>query len=270
MTNFIKPKTTPKPPVGGVLREALAGLDMLGTPVALMRAARRKAGATSPYPVMVLPGLGTNDASTAPLRYYLSQFGFNTEGWGLGLNRGGRGLIKDLSELSDRWDIDRTRPHNGEGEVPALLDRVIDRIEMRSKAAGRPIHLVGWSLGGYLAREAARDLPDHVLSVTTLGAPVLGGPKYSAVAPIYKRRNTDLDWVEQEIAKRFATPITQPITTIYSKSDGIVYWAAAMDDHSPNVHHIEVKTSHLGIGVNAGVWDHIVEALKQAEAEIKH
>lgn len=264
----LMPNPLPQPPRGGVLREAFAGLDMLTVPYALAKVSRNRSDYQSHNPVVVLPGLGAGDRSTAPLRYFLSKNGFKVKGWGLGINNAGRGLISDLSELSDRWDVDRDRPHNGEGEVPALCDKVTDQVQALSEELGRPVHVIGWSLGGYLAREVARDLPEHVASVVTMGAPVLGGPKYSAVAPLFKARKVDLDWIEQGIAERFETPITQPITVIYSKSDGIVYWSAAMDNFSPNVTHIEVKTSHLGIGLNAGVWNHVLNALKRAEQSL--
>ena len=66
------------------------------------------------------------------------------------------------------------------GDVAALLPRVIAQIERRAVATGTPVRLVGWSLGGVLAREAARDRPELVERVVTLGSPIVGGPKYTA------------------------------------------------------------------------------------------
>src|SRR6478735_4599652 len=83
------------------------------------------------HPVIVLPGLGGDDASTAPLRWFLTRLGYRAVGWGLGRNVGfGRRVAGGLDEQ--------------------LAD---------ASAAGRPASLVGWSLGGVHAFDAARRRP---------------------------------------------------------------------------------------------------------------
>ena len=258
MTTTIK-----TPSFVNICREMLAPVDMLGVPAALVKARRQTATQTTTLPVIVLPGIGADDHSTWPMRYFLRQHGYKSEGWGLGRNTAGRGLIKNLHELSDRWNADRNRPHRGEGEVPALCDKMYERVLLRAKAHGSPVVLVGWSLGGYVAREVARDLPEQVAAVITMGSPVVGGPKYTSTAALFKARRTDLDWIESEVKKRFANPIQQPVTAIYSKRDGVVSWQAAMDTYSPNVRHVEVNVSHFGLGLNAKVWNIVLEALQQ-------
>ena len=52
----------------------------------LLRRAPRGDG----HPVLVLPGLGADDASTWPLRAYLRDLGYAVHGWQLGTNRGPR------------------------------------------------------------------------------------------------------------------------------------------------------------------------------------
>ena len=250
-------------------RETLAGFDMLGVPGALLKALRDKPKYSGDYPVMLLPGFGAHDVSMMPLQFFLRRNGFETHLSGMGINAGGRGMIDSSSELSDRWDIDRDRPSNGEFEVPALCDFMVERISKFCETHDTQLHLVGWSLGGYVAREVARDLPDHIMSVTTLGSPIKGGPKYTSVAPVYRRRNMDLDWIEAEIAKRDARPITQPITVIYSKRDGVVGWRAAFDDVSPNATNIDVNVSHMGLGLNAKVWNLVLSGLRSKEAELR-
>lgn len=244
------------------MREAFAVTDMIGMPAALLQASQVKQQKDVRAHVMVLPGFGANDASTLPLRYFLSKHGYKVEGWGLGVNTGGRGIINDLSELSDRWDIDRDRPHAGEGEVPALCDRVIERVQQRTQEIDAPLALVGWSLGGYLAREVARDLTQEVSTVITMGSPVVGGPKYTSLAPLFRARGVDVDWIEDEINKRQERPIEQPVTAIYSKTDGVVGWQASLDHTSTNVNHIEVNGTHMGLGLNARVWNIVLEALR--------
>lgn len=78
--------------------------------------------------------------------------------------------------------------------VPYLVDRFYDRVLERHAATGKTISLIGWSLGGVLAREVARDLPELVDRVITMGTLVSGGPKYTAAAPVLLRRGQDLDW----------------------------------------------------------------------------
>lgn len=247
-----------------LFREMFAAVDMVGMPFALLKASQNGPQPAAENPVIVLPGLGANDFSTAPLRYFLNKNGFKTEGWGLGLNTGGRGLISDLDQLSDRWDIDPDRSNAGEGEVPALCDKMVERVKARAEAEDTAIALVGWSLGGYVAREVARELPDHVSCVVTMGSPVVGGPKYTSAAPIYSARNFDLDWIAEETKKRHNVPIHQPITAIYSKRDGVVGWQASIDKYSPNVTHMEVNVSHIGLGMNAGVWGLVLDALRSS------
>ncbi|MEM8497514.1 MAG: alpha/beta fold hydrolase [Pseudomonadota bacterium] len=241
--------------------ELFAAKDMLGMPLSLAKAHFSSPEIGNRYPIIVLPGIGAADASTAPLRYFLKQNGYQVEGWGLGRNLGGRGMIEDLNELSDSWDVDRTRDHNGEGEVPALCDRMVERVETRVAELGSPVVLIGWSLGGYVAREVARELPRAVAGIITMGSPAFGGPKFTSAAPIFKRRNVDLDWIEAEVARRYGKPIAQPITAIYSKSDGVVAWKAAIDNLSPNVKHIEVNVSHIGLGLNSNVWNIVLDEL---------
>jgi pimeloyl-ACP methyl ester carboxylesterase len=177
--------------------------------------------------VIVLPGFGAGDGSTAALRSYLRVQGHRASGWRLGTNR---------------------------GDVAKLLPRVTERVERVARSAGGPVALVGWSLGGVLARETARDRPDLVSRVITLGSPVIGGPKYTAVAAFYRSQGIDLDAIEAEVAARDATPIRTPITAIYSRSDGVVSWRACIDGRNPAVEHVEVMTSHLGLGFSPEVY----------------
>ena len=51
------------------------------------------------------------------------------------------------------------------------------------------------------------------------------------------------------------------VTALYTKSDGIVDWRACIDRLSPNVEHIEVKASHLGIGINPVALKIVAETL---------
>lgn len=217
--------------------------------------------------IVLLPGFYSDEKYMAPLGQYLRKLGYEAEGWGLGRNMGGADLDASLDKLDENWgDLDLPI-ENGEADVPYLCDKAKEQIRRKSLTKGRPITLIGWSLGGFIAREVARDLPDHVDQVITMGAPIIGGPKYTSAAPLFSRRGTNLDFIEAEILKRESRLIQQPITAIYSKTDAVVAWKAAIDHHSPQVNHIEVNAAHLGMGFNQGIWKIIKKALLDFEFE---
>jgi hypothetical protein len=86
-----------------------------------------------------------------------------------------------------------------------------------------------------------------VRKVVTLGSPVIGGPRYTATARWYRSQGHDLDHVERTIADRYATPLRVPVVAVYSKRDGVVAWQACIDRWSPDVRHVEVSETHVGL-----------------------
>lgn len=183
--------------------------------------------------VVVLPGFMTDDRSTWVMRRLLRRLGHNVSGWGLGKNH---------------------------GRVEELVDEVLHRLEkIRSK---EKLHLVGWSLGGYLAREVAREIPERVAQVITLASPVVGGPKYTLAAEYYRNRGIDLDAIEAQVAERDNThPLCVPVTAFYSRTDAIVCPAACIDRVNAHVEHIEVDTVHFGFGFNREVVAQVAQRL---------
>lgn len=170
---------------------------------------------------MVVPGFATDDAWTARLRAFLGSIGYTVKGWGLGRNG---------------------------GQVPKLIPRVVEQTEEIANAHGSPVRLVGWSLGGYLVREAARERPELVDRVITLGAPIVGGPTYTVSAPTYVKRGYDLEEIAAGVVERERRPITVPVFAVYSRSDGVVAWRACIDTFAnPRVEHHEVESTHLGM-----------------------
>ena len=182
--------------------------------------------------VLALPGFGTGDLATTPVRSFLASRGHSTHGWGLGVNGG------DVEEL-----------------VPPATERTRELVEQN----GGPVALVGWSLGGVIGREIARDEPDLVSQVITYGTPVVGGPKYTRSAAAYGPDRVAA--IEQTVAERNTIPIEVPITAIHSRLDGIVDWLACIDDFSPDVTNIEVRSSHVGMGLDPDVWQILADAL---------
>ncbi len=262
MDDTTTPMTITPPRRGMMLREARVLADMTRMTLPLAGALLRPSPVNGRSLVIVLPGFGATDRSTAPMRAFLNRRGFQAEGWGLGRNLAGLDLKGTIDDVSPGWAYPPTEQHNGEVGVPLLADRFAARVRQRHSELGRPVSLVGWSLGGYIAREAARELPDIVDRVVTLGSPVIGGPKYTAAAETFRKRGQDLDYIEHVIAEREVRPIRQPITAIVSPTDGVVAREAAIDRHSENVTHVEVDAAHLGLAFNPTVWRYVLGALK--------
>jgi pimeloyl-ACP methyl ester carboxylesterase len=92
--------------------------------------------------------------------------------------------------------------------------------------SGSPVSLVGWSLGGVIAREVARRRPEAVRRVVTYGTPVVGGPRSTAVARAY---GPEASTAAGAVADRLESPIRVPLTVVFSRWDGIVTWEAWFD-----------------------------------------
>ncbi len=170
--------------------------------------------------VMVVPGFGTTDAWTLPMRRVLAGLGHQVRGWGLGRNT---------------------------GELRQLLPPLREQVRAWRDEAGGPVAIVGWSFGGVLAREVARHDPEIVARVVTLGSPVQGGAKYTFTARHYRKRGLDLDRIEHEVIALNRTRIGVPLTSIYTRADSVVHWEASVDPWNDHAEHVEVATTHAGL-----------------------
>jgi pimeloyl-ACP methyl ester carboxylesterase len=206
-------------------------LSLIATIRSIRAAAPRGEGET----VMVVPGVATDDGWTRRLRRFLADIGYDAVGWALGRNR---------------------------GNVPKLIPALIERTGQLVRDGGASVRLVGWSLGGYLAREVARERPGFVERVITLGAPIVGGPSYTASAPGYVRKGYDLETIRKTVLEREQRPITVPVFAVYSRTDGVVSWRACIDRFdNPRVEHHEVRSSHLGMVNSPRVFRLVAELL---------
>jgi pimeloyl-ACP methyl ester carboxylesterase len=223
------------PPISGLMREARGLLELPRLLLRVRTLARQPRGRGAP--VLVLPGYGVGDSSTLVLQCYLRLLGYKVRG--LGNRKNSR-------------------------DVPELLTRVLKRLVQFSRKARQEVRIVGWSLGGYLAREAARERPDLVRQVITLGTPVVGGPKYTIAAHRLRRRGIDMEAIEAQIQMRNRVSLTTPVTAIYTRLDAVVAWEACIDTDCSNVEHIEVATTHFGLGFSPEVYRIIAERLAGA------
>jgi pimeloyl-ACP methyl ester carboxylesterase len=131
--------------------------------------------------------------------------------------------------------------------------RRLERLVLERAEAAGPVALVGWSLGGVVAREVARRRPDAVRRLVTFGTPLTGGTAHTAGARFASR--ADGDRLAAYAAHRDRTrPLTVPITVVLSRRDGVVSWPSCLDRHSLHVDHVEVRSTHLGMVVDPDVW----------------
>jgi pimeloyl-ACP methyl ester carboxylesterase len=204
----------------------LAGLAALPLAAGWLASAPRGDG----HGVLVLPGLLASDMSTTLLRRYVRWLGYEVRGWQLGRNVG----------PTDR--------------VLAELPRVLADLARGSSA---PVSIIGWSLGGIYARELAREQPDQVRQVITLGSPFrLTDPRQSRVDGSYRRRS-HLHATGHPIptSEQVASPIEVPSTAVYSRQDGIVSWQTCVEPETALHENVEVRCAHLGFGVDpATLW----------------
>jgi hypothetical protein len=222
------PLTAPSPWL--LLSEARVGLDLAR---GLLGSTRGLPGGHGP--VLVVPGYQASDFETALLRRKLGTLGYTVYGWGLGRNHGRTGKL-----------------------LPALTERVREL----NRRHALPVKLIGWSLGGVLARDAAREAPEAVAQVVTLGSPIVGGPKYTVFAEGYRKQGLDLDLMAQKADAREASrPLPCPVTAIYAKKDGIVAWGSCIDPNHPGVRHAETTASHFGMPFHPHTLRLIAEAL---------
>lgn len=242
--------------------ELRAALDLLSLPVRLSALGFSKKQTTGEgRNVFVLPGFGVSDAAMAPLRFFLTRHGFNTMGWGLGVNQAGLNLDHNPSEIS--WDFEPPTTYRGEFGVPHLCDLMTEKVASFYKSTGQSVSLVGWSLGGVVAREVARDVPEAVDQVVTMGSPLTGGPKYTSAAPALAKRGLDLNWIEAIVEERKKIPIPCKLSAIVSRSDGIVDWSASVLPSDDQTHYIEAEVSHLGMGFNRNVMNLVLRELTE-------
>lgn len=222
------------PASGGVIREARGFMELPRLLLRFPALARQPRG--NREPVLIIPGYGAGDGSTIILKAYLQLLGYRVRGWGLGRNQG---RVADL--------------------LPPILKRLAN---LHRRSGHQRVTIIGWSLGGYLAREVARERPDLVRQVITLGTPVVGGPKYTVLAAVYRKRGIDIDAVAAEVEWRTnAARLETPVLAIYSRADAVVAWQACIDRQTPNIEHVEVKTTHLGFGFSPEVYKIIARNL---------
>lgn len=167
--------------------------------------------------VLVIPGLMANDRSMLPLRLALRARGYRAYGWRLGTNT---------------------------GATPDLLDRVDARVRSIQRGDGEPVVLLGWSLGGLIAREYAKLVPGRVAAVITLASPFSGDISATWIARVY-------EWVAGHSVASIPLDCTLhekppvPTAAIWSQCDGVVPAPAARGKAGEADITFEIACAHM-------------------------
>ena len=183
-------------------------------------------------PLMVVPGFLASDHTTLGLQRALGAEGYRVTGWGMGLNKGAR---------------------------PDTLEMLTEQVERFGRGAS--VTLVGWSLGGLYAREAAKARPELVDKVVTLGSPFSGDLRANNVWRLYEMvagHPVDNPPLDLDLEKK--PPV--PTLAIWSRKDGIVAPACARGCRGQVDREVEIDCSHMGFAVSRRAYPKIAAALR--------
>lgn len=213
-------------------REAAAAAQAVLAPPPFAENAARGDG----QPVIVLPGFLSPDMTTARLREFLARQNFAPQCWSCGLNV---------------------------GPMPHVVREVERQVRDLADATGRPVALVGISLGGTTAREIAKSCPDVVARVITLVSPI-HLPVVTPLAPLAEAAALLWDPRALEGLRAIADPPPVPLTAIVSRDDGVIDWRAAVPARSELVEMVEVSGPHMTVCSNPEVQRIVADRLARA------
>ena len=189
---------------------------------------------------VLYPGLATPATSLALLHLALQSKGVVCHEWEQGFNTG---ITPDVEKkaLEHLTRLMKAHPH-------------------------AKWHLIGWSLGGLLAREMAKALPALGLkctSVATMGTPINNMPDNQRVLTIYRLFNKELPADDIFFHKNlFVSPPCRSLS-IYSRQDAIVPWRACIQSPLHKGHRVamnhEVSPGHLAMINPPTTWSTLVQ-----------
>jgi triacylglycerol lipase len=199
-------------------------------------------------PVLLIPGFLAGDVSLSVMREWLRRMGYAAHASGIHAN----------VDCSDR-----------------SIDRLEKRLRRLRRRYGRRVALVGHSRGGHFAKALARRRPDDVSSVVSLGAGLdtpfdISIPTKVAVATFRELYGMTTDRIARNgcftdtCRCRFvrdysaAFPEEVPLTSVYTRGDGVVHWEACVVPYATCV---EVTGSHVGLAFNRKAYRALGEAL---------
>jgi triacylglycerol lipase len=199
-------------------------------------------------PVLLIPGFLAGDGTLSTMTRWLRAAGYHTRRAGIRAN-------VSCSEYA--------------------CERLEKRLEGFAEAAGQRVAIIGQSRGGVFARALAVRRPDLVSGIVTLGSPTVSQLRVHPVVLAHVGLVAALGtghvpgcftWrcLRGSCCARFREDLAGPFppevryVALYSRTDGIVDWRACLD---PGAEQVEVRASHVGMGLNASVYAEISHAL---------
>lgn len=176
-------------------------------------------------PVMVLPGFGAHPLRMRKLMLGLQAAGHRPHDWGLGFNL---------------------------GPTPQNFAFLMSRVASLARTEAEPVALVGWSLGGLFAREIAKQLPDSVACVVTMGTPFSGDRRANNAWRAYQLV-TGHAVDEPPIPGDFAAKPPVPTIALWSPRDGVVAPRSACGWPGERDRAVALRCSHLGFAADPKV-----------------
>jgi pimeloyl-ACP methyl ester carboxylesterase len=218
------------------LMEPLASVEMGALVIA--NPLLRLVGRGDRAPVLVVPGFSTSDSSTIVLRSQLRAWGYWAHGWQHGRNMG---------PTRSAFAAARLR-----------LDSLYERHQ-------RPVVVIGQSAGGMIARHLARQVPDRVRMVITLGSPIqMRAGDASSVHVLTRGLERTFDREFHSLAEYERGPLPVPATSVYTRTDGVVRWHACLDVVDATHENVAVRGTHSGLAINPAALLVIADRLHQS------
>lgn len=190
--------------------------------------------AQHPRTVMLLPGFGAHPARMRRMLRALQAAGHDANEWGLGFNL---------------------------GPTPANFSFLMSRVSELYRSTGCPVALVGWSLGGLFAREIAKQRPEAVCGVITMGTPFSGDRRANNAWRAYQAI-TGHEVDAPPIPGDFSAKPPCPTIALWSPRDGIVAPRSACGRPGERDRAVALRCSHLGFAGHPTV---IAEVLRQLD-----
>jgi triacylglycerol lipase len=191
------------------------------------------------HPVLLVPGFMAGDGSMWVLRNWLLRAGYQVAVTGLVFNIRYSNLVAAAISL---------------------------RLLALHRLVGRKVTVIGHSRGGILSKVVADREPAAVSRVITLGSPLrdpydihpltMAGVRFAFA--LNALRYAQGSAIERSFLEELEAPARVPLISIYSRTDGIVHWEACL---RPDAQCLEVKGSHVGLGVNADVYQLLARIL---------
>lgn len=187
--------------------------------------------------ILVLPGMFTSDKRTAMLRRVLTKAGYDTHGWALGAHWPGG--VEILNQIDAR--VDAIRP-----------------------VSGAPVTLIGWSLGGLVAREYAKFAPEKSAAVITLGSPFSGNPRDNRAWRMWEwaaRRKIEDNPLGQALGVK--PPV--PTLAIWSPRDGVISPHSARGEAGERDMERAVTCGHFAMASSPSSLEAVLSHLAQTK-----